>query len=93
MTGAVVGLCAWWARERDARREGGLALHVVWQKEQRDARDGLKAHLWLPADVSRRLRAVAARTGLQLEHVLSQLADQVRLNDNSTLTVGTFTPD
>ncbi|MFF5011346.1 hypothetical protein ACFY3G_52325 [Streptomyces phaeochromogenes] len=51
------------ARERDARREGALARHTAWEKERQDARDELKAQVWLSADVSRRLRAIAARTG------------------------------
>ncbi|MFF3489556.1 hypothetical protein ACFYXC_40990 [Streptomyces sp. NPDC002701] len=41
---------------------------------------------------SRRLRAIAARTGLQPERILTQLADQVRTDDTGTLTVDTFTP-
>ncbi|MGI3223269.1 hypothetical protein ACRJ4B_04140 [Streptomyces sp. GTA36] len=48
--------------------------------------------MWLPADTSRRLRAMAARTGLEPEQVLAQLAHRVRMNDESTLTVDTFTP-
>ncbi|MFE9687572.1 hypothetical protein [Streptomyces sp. NPDC006285] len=47
--------------------------------------------MWLSADPSRRLRAIAARTGLQPEQILAQLADQVRLDDTGTLTVDTFT--
>lgn len=60
--------------------------------EQQDARDELKAQLWLSADASRRLRAIATRTGLEPEQILAQLADQVRMNDDGTLTVDTFTP-
>ncbi|MGA5454796.1 hypothetical protein ACPCVO_50450 [Streptomyces umbrinus] len=45
-----------WARERDARREGALARHAVWEKGRQDARDELKTQVWLSADVSRRLR-------------------------------------
>ncbi|MFG2351824.1 hypothetical protein [Streptomyces phaeochromogenes] len=81
-----------WARERDAQREGALARHAAWQREQQDARDELKAQLWLPADVSRRLRAIAARTGLKPEQVLAQLADRVRMDDNGALAVDAFTP-
>lgn len=50
-----------WARERDAQREGALARRATWQREQQDARDELKAQVWLSSDVSRRLRAIAAR--------------------------------
>ncbi|WP_307530820.1 hypothetical protein [Streptomyces umbrinus] len=81
-----------WARERDAQREGALARRAAWQMEQQDARDELKTQVWLSADVSRRLRAIAARTGLEPEQVLAQLADQVRMNDDGALTVDTFTP-
>ncbi|MDQ1041612.1 hypothetical protein QFZ75_008114 [Streptomyces sp. V3I8] len=62
------------------------------QKERQDARDELTARVWLNADVSRRLRAIAARTGLQPEQVLAQLADRVRMDDTGALTVDTFTP-
>ncbi|WP_308403207.1 hypothetical protein [Streptomyces sp. BV286] len=81
-----------WARERDAQRKGALARRAAWEKERQDARDELKAQVWLSADVSRRLRAIAARTGLEPEQVLAQLADQVRMDDDGTLTVDTFTP-
>ncbi|MGI3202272.1 hypothetical protein ACRJ4W_35765 [Streptomyces sp. GLT-R25] len=52
-----------WARERDAQREGALARRAAWQMERQDARDELKTQVWLSADVSRRLRAIAAHTG------------------------------
>ncbi|WP_328687602.1 hypothetical protein OHA74_55350 [Streptomyces phaeochromogenes] len=39
----------------------------------------------------RRLRAIAAHTGLSPEHVLAQLADHVRMDDGA-LTVDAFTP-
>lgn len=49
-------------------------------------RDELKAQEWLPPDASRQEHAIAARTGLGPENVLTQLADRVHMNDNSTLT-------
>ncbi|MCX4561767.1 hypothetical protein OHA02_37025 [Streptomyces phaeochromogenes] len=52
----------------------------------------MKAQVWLPADVSRRLRAIAAHTGLEPEQVLAQLADRVRMDDDGALTVDAFTP-
>ncbi|MFE9687958.1 hypothetical protein [Streptomyces sp. NPDC006285] len=55
-------------------------------------RDELTARVWLPSDPSRRLRAIAARTCLQPEHILAQLADQVRMDDTGALTLDTFTP-
>ncbi|MEU0650550.1 hypothetical protein [Streptomyces umbrinus] len=81
-----------WARERDAQRKAALARRADWQMEQQDARDELRTQLWLSADVSRRLRAIAAHTGLEPEQILAQLADRVRMNDNGALTVDTFTP-
>ena len=48
--------------------------------------------MWLSADVSRRLRAIAACSGLEPEQVLAQLADGVRIDDDGALPVDTFTP-
>ncbi|WP_327398669.1 hypothetical protein [Streptomyces phaeochromogenes] len=81
-----------WARERDEQREGALARRAAWQRERQDARDELRAQVWLSADVSRRLRAITARTGLEPEQVLAQLADRVRIDDDGALTVDAFTP-
>jgi cytidylate kinase len=50
-----------------------------------------RAQVWLSADVSRRLRAIAARAGLSAEQVLAQLADQARMNDDGRVTVEAFT--
>ncbi|MDQ0955943.1 cytidylate kinase [Streptomyces phaeochromogenes] len=65
---------------------------AAWQMERQDARDELKAQVWLSADVSRRLRVIAARTGLEPEQVLAQLADRVRMDDDGVLAVDAFTP-
>ncbi|MEU4618275.1 hypothetical protein [Streptomyces umbrinus] len=81
-----------WARERDAQREAALARQAEWQMEQQDARDELRTQLWLSADVSRRLRPITARTGLEPEQVLAQLADRVRIDDDGALAVDAFTP-
>ncbi|WAU82619.1 hypothetical protein O1Q96_24525 [Streptomyces sp. Qhu-G9] len=81
-----------WARERDAQREGALARRAAWQRERQDARDELKAKVWLSGEVSRRLRVIAARTGLEPEQVLAQLVDRVRVDDDGALTVDAFTP-
>lgn len=81
-----------WERERDARREGALTRHAAWQQERQDARDELRAQVWLPADTSRRLRVICARTGSSPEQILAQLADHARLNDDGILTAGPFTP-
>jgi hypothetical protein len=74
---------------RDTRREGAIARRAAWERERQDARDELKAQVWLPADPSRRLRAIAARTGLQPEQILAQLADRLRMNDDGALAVDT----
>ena len=39
-----------------------------------------------------RLRVIAARTGLEPEQVLAQLADRVRMDDDGVLAVDSFTP-
>jgi hypothetical protein len=52
----------------------------------------LKAQVWLSADVSRRLRAIADRSGLRPEQVLAQLADRVRIDEDGALTIDAFTP-
>ncbi|MGP4051241.1 hypothetical protein [Streptomyces sp. 2A115] len=81
-----------WAQERDAQREETIARRAAWEKERQDARDELKAQVWLPADTSRRLRVIAARTGLGPEQILAQLADRVRMDDDGALTADAFTP-
>ncbi|MFI1212404.1 hypothetical protein ACH4UV_32930 [Streptomyces sp. NPDC020802] len=48
--------------------------------------------MWLNANTSRRLRAIAARTGLAAEQLLAQLADHARLADDGKLAVDAFTP-
>ncbi|WP_188114344.1 hypothetical protein [Streptomyces apricus] len=48
--------------------------------------------MWLNADTSRRLRAIASRTGLSAEQILAQLADRVRMDETGALTVHTFAP-
>ncbi|MFF5494493.1 hypothetical protein [Streptomyces aquilus] len=81
-----------WERDREARRQAATAHHAAWAQEQRDARDELRAQVWLSAEVSRRLRAITRATGLSAEQLLAQLADQVRLNDDGTLTADPSTP-
>ncbi|MFJ9250904.1 hypothetical protein [Streptomyces sp. NPDC101776] len=81
-----------WARERDERRTGAVVRHAAWQQKRQDAREELRTEVWLSADPSRRLRTIAARTGLRPEQLLIQLADYARLNDDGTLAVEPFTP-
>ncbi|WP_308114131.1 hypothetical protein [Streptomyces brasiliscabiei] len=80
-----------WARERDTRREGALQRHEAWVRERQDAKDELRAQVWLSADVSRRLRAIAARAGLSAEQVLAQLAGQAQIYDDGRVAVEAFT--
>jgi len=81
-----------WERDREAWRQDATDRHAAWAQEQRDARDELQAQVWLSAEVSRRLRTITHATGMNPEQLLAQLADQVRLNDDGTLTAGPFTP-
>ncbi|MEU0730653.1 hypothetical protein [Streptomyces sp. NPDC006140] len=60
--------------------------------ERQDAKEELRAQIWLPADTSRRLRAIATRAGLRPEQVLAQLADHAVLNDDGSLTVASLHP-
>ncbi|MGX1915145.1 hypothetical protein ACWIID_40960 [Streptomyces phaeochromogenes] len=69
-----------------ATHSGTPSLRAAWQMERQDARDELEAQLWLSADASRRLHAIAARTGLGPEQALAQLANRVRAAAGLTLT-------
>ncbi|MFF1520421.1 hypothetical protein ACFVYU_41670, partial [Streptomyces sp. NPDC058305] len=60
--------------------------------QQRDEQDELRAELWLAADVSRRLRAIAGRAGVSAEQVLAQLAEHALMNDDGMVTVEPFLP-
>ncbi|MFD3373799.1 MULTISPECIES: hypothetical protein [unclassified Streptomyces] len=42
--------------------------------------------------MSRRLRAIADRTGLEPEQFLAQLADRVHMDDDGVLAVAAFAP-
>ncbi|MFG2441040.1 hypothetical protein [Streptomyces sp. NPDC048508] len=81
-----------WAGEREQRRREALTRQEGWLAQQRDERDELRTELWLAADVSRRLRAIAARTGVSPEQVLAQLAEHARMNDSGMVKVDAFLP-
>ncbi|MER8160073.1 hypothetical protein [Streptomyces sp. NPDC094472] len=81
-----------WAQERQTRRQGAVDRHAAWARERQDAKDELRAQIWLSADTSRRLRAIAARAGLQPEQVIAQLADHVRMDEDGAVVVAPFTP-
>ncbi|AUA17253.1 hypothetical protein GTZ89_26390 [Streptomyces sp. SID8382] len=66
--------------------------HAAWVRERRDAKDELRTQIWLSADTSRRLRAIAARAGLQPEQILAQLADHAQIDKDGTVVVAPFTP-
>ncbi|MFG2452910.1 hypothetical protein ACGFSG_26385 [Streptomyces sp. NPDC048512] len=81
-----------WAGEREQRLREALSRHEGWLAQQRDGQDELRAELWLAADVSRRLRAMAARAGASPEQVLAQLAEHARMNEDGMVTVESFLP-
>ncbi|MFD6294707.1 hypothetical protein ACFWFU_07865 [Streptomyces sp. NPDC060235] len=81
-----------WAGEREQRRREALTRQEGWLAQQRDEQDELRAELWLAADVSRRLRAIAGRAGLSPEQVLAQLAEHARVSDSGMVTVEPFLP-
>ncbi|MER7983304.1 hypothetical protein [Streptomyces sp. NPDC095817] len=81
-----------WAGEREQRRREALTRQEGWLAQQRDEQDELRVDLWLAADVSRRIRAIAARAGLSPEQVLAQLAEYARMNDIGMVTVEPFLP-
>ncbi|MER5399834.1 hypothetical protein [Streptomyces sp. NPDC002599] len=60
--------------------------------QRREQLDEVHVELWLTADTSRKLGAIAAGASLIPEQVLSQLADRARMNDDGTVTVEPFTP-
>ncbi|MFE9989785.1 hypothetical protein ACFYRK_23325 [Streptomyces sp. NPDC005381] len=78
-----------WAGEREQRRRDALKRREGWLARQRDEQ---RAELWLAADVSRRLRAIAGRAGISPEQVLAQLAEHARMNDSGMVTVEPFLP-
>ncbi|MFD7684482.1 hypothetical protein [Streptomyces sp. NPDC060187] len=81
-----------WAGEREQRRREALTRQEGWLAQRRDEQDELRVELWLAADVSRRLRAMAARAGLVPEQVLAQLAEHARVSDSGMVTVEPFLP-
>jgi hypothetical protein len=87
-----------WAQEREARRQGAVDRHTARVKERQEAKDELRTQIWLPADVSRRLRAIATRASLSPELVLTQLtqlahhAHHAQMHNDGTVAVEPFTP-
>ncbi|MER8162709.1 hypothetical protein [Streptomyces sp. NPDC094472] len=51
-------------------------------RERLEVKDELRAQVRLSPDTSRRLRAIAARAGLQLQQVIAQLAGHIRTNED-----------
>ncbi|MGK5695555.1 hypothetical protein ACSNOJ_22120 [Streptomyces sp. URMC 128] len=39
-----------WANEREARRQAAVGRHAAWVKERQDAKEELRAQIWLPAE-------------------------------------------
>ncbi|WP_438270827.1 hypothetical protein [Streptomyces anulatus] len=83
--------CAW-AREREERRTTALRNHAARMQRRQDERDELSAEVRVGAAAGRRVRAVAARTGLTPHEVLAQLAERVSVDDDGAVSVTRFTP-
>ncbi|MEU0787328.1 hypothetical protein ABZ341_38000 [Streptomyces sp. NPDC006173] len=81
-----------WAGEREQRRRDALTRQEGWLAQQRDKEDELRVDLWLAADVSRRLRSMAARAGITPEQILAQLAEHACMSDSGMVTVEPFLP-
>lgn len=89
--GDAVG--ATWAREREERRTGALRAHAAWMDQRREEREGLRSEVWLSGAAGRRVRAVAAQTGLTPQQVLDQLTERVAVGeDGVTVSVAPFVP-
>ncbi|MEU3743439.1 hypothetical protein AB0E78_41135 [Streptomyces sp. NPDC032198] len=60
--------------------------------QRQEAKEELQAQVWLSAADSRRLRAIAARTGPSPEQVLAQLAGHAVMGQDSVVWVPEFAP-
>ncbi|SCE21515.1 hypothetical protein [Streptomyces sp. DvalAA-19] len=78
-----------WAQEREDRRAQFLARHAAHREQ---VSDGLRADVWLSARAGRLIRALAARTGLTPDQVVTQITENAVLSDDGTVSVPPFTP-
>ncbi|MFE9313185.1 hypothetical protein ACFYM5_37225 [Streptomyces sp. NPDC006706] len=81
-----------WAREREERLTGALAAQAASAERQGEEAEELRAEVRLPAAPSRLIQTVASRTGLRPSQVLAQLAEQIVVGEDGTVSVPPFTP-
>ncbi|MFI1293591.1 hypothetical protein ACH4VM_35000 [Streptomyces sp. NPDC020792] len=81
-----------WAREREERLAGALAAQAASAERQGEEAEELRAEVRLSAAPSRLIQTVASRTGLRPSQVLAQLAEQIVLGEDGTVSVPPFTP-
>ncbi|MHC3456112.1 hypothetical protein [Streptomyces prasinus] len=81
-----------WAREREERFAGALAVQAAFGARRGEEADELRAEVWLSAASSRLIQAVAGRTGLRPSQVLAQLAERIVVGEDGTVSVPPFTP-
>ncbi|MFI8944338.1 hypothetical protein [Streptomyces syringium] len=81
-----------WAREREERRQALLSAQTAAEARRREARDEVRAELWLSAGPGQLIRAAAAQAGLRPAEVLAQLAERVVVDADGTVSVPPFTP-
>ncbi|MFJ5157452.1 hypothetical protein ACIQCF_39290 [Streptomyces sp. NPDC088353] len=81
-----------WAREREERLAGALAAQAASAERQGEEAEELRTEVRLPAAPSRLIQTVASRTGLRPSQVLAQLAEQIVVGEDGTVSVPPFTP-
>ncbi|MEV5083791.1 hypothetical protein AB0K74_35025 [Streptomyces sp. NPDC056159] len=85
-----------WAREREERFTAALAAPAAFGERlgerQGEEADELRAEVWLSAASSRLIQVVADRAGLRPSQVLTQLAEQIVVAEDGTVSVPSFTP-
>lgn len=81
-----------WAREREERLTGALAAQAASAERQGEEAEELRTEVRLPAAPSRLIQTVASRTGLRPSQVLAQLAEQIVVGEDGTVSVPPFTP-
>ncbi|MEV5011922.1 hypothetical protein [Streptomyces sp. NPDC055692] len=82
-----------WAREREKRFAGALGAQAAFgERGSREEVDELRAEVRLSAASSRLIQVVADRAGLRPSQVLAQLAEQIVVGKNGTVSVPPFTP-
>lgn len=75
-------LAAVWAADHTEWRR----IATRWERERRATADEMRMQVRLPGEARRRLRSIAAATGLTPEQILTQLAHHAELHTDGTLT-------